>query len=365
MQILHYCSSIDIKYGGPSRSVVLLCNQLSFSRNKVYLFSRFQESIEINNKVNIVNFYAEGFIGRIILFCQYLFFKANRIDTVHIHGIWDLYHVILMLFCLFKKIPYFVQPRGMLEPWSLKQRRILKFIIFNVIEKPLLRFSKGIITTSELEKYNITKLQINVPLFLLPNGPYLPNIKQTTQKQKYRRLKRILFFSRIHEKKGIEVLISAFSKLIKDYPEMQLTIAGNGQTNYVNYIASLIKICSSNIRYIGKVLDHDKVKLYNDHDFFVLPTYSENFGIVLLEAITCGLPLLTTKESSWTEIEKDNLGFLIEANEKSILKGLKKVIKLQPSEYRNLCNNCKKYAKDFDWVCISQKALQIYNINEK
>ena len=112
-------------------------------------------------------------------------------------------------------------------------------------------------------------------------------------------------------------------------------------------------------------MDNDKVSLFNNHDFFILPTFSENFGIVLLESLTCGLPIITTKESSWADIEKENLGFLIEANENSILNGLKKIIKLKSIQYRKLCVSSKKYATKYNWVNISKTAKKIYRFHEK
>jgi glycosyltransferase involved in cell wall biosynthesis len=127
----------------------------------------------------------------------------------------------------------------------------------------------------------------------------------------------------------------------------------------------LIKNYPNNIKYIGEILDNDKVSLFNNHDFFILPTFSENFGIVLLESLTCGLPIITTKESSWADIEKENLGFFIEANENSIVNCLKKVIKIKPSQYKKLSISSKNYAAKFDWINISKTAKKIYRFHEK
>lgn len=360
MNILHYCNNIDIKYGGPSRSVVSLCNALTALNINISLLTQFRHSIPINDNVKLMNFGSGHLVIRFFLFFRYTYTSLKQADLIHIHGIWDFFHVVLVLWCLITRKAYVLQPRGMLEPWSLEQNKIPKLIIFHLIEKYIARNSQGIICTSNLEKENIEALKFDAPTFILENGAYLPLFDKHPLQERNQTMKRFLFLSRIHEKKGIEDLINAFVEFKVVCANAKLTIAGNGEDKYVKYIKDKIKPYNDFIDYIGPVTDAEKVKIYAEHSFFVLPTFSENFGIVILEALTCGLPILTTFESSWVNLEVDNLGFLIKPNKSSIYLGLKRMSELSVSEYEELSTSAKIYSGTYDWSKIAKKAYLIY-----
>ncbi len=117
--------------------------------------------------------------------------------------------------------------------------------------------------------------------------------------------KTLLFLSRIHHKKGIELLLEAWQRIGKQLrSNWKINIAGNGESNYINNINQLItkKNLVGEIEIIGPKFGEDKIRTYRQADLFVLPTYSENFGIVVAEALAYGIPVITTKGTPWEEL---------------------------------------------------------------
>ncbi len=113
--------------------------------------------------------------------------------------------------------------------------------------------------------------------------------------------------------------------------DWEIEIAGNGDTSYVEMLEKLIfsKGLQDQIKIVGPKFGHDKISAYHSADLFVLPTYSENFGIVIAEALACGIPVITTKGTPWQELEEYNAGkwidvgvdFLRNALEETLIQG--------------------------------------------
>ena len=139
----------------------------------------------------------------------------------------------------------------------------------------------------------------------------------------------VLFLSRINWKKGLDRLVKAW-RLV---PDMNLIIAGNDEENYRVEIERLAQSegVADRIRFIGPAHGHDKWLLYKNAQLFVLPSYSENFGIVVAEALGCGKPVLISNQVNiWREIEASGAGFV----EDDTLEGCKRLL-LSWSELAN------------------------------
>ena len=147
--------------------------------------------------------------------------------------------------------------------------------------------------TAESEKNNLLKLGYNSRIAVIPNGIEVENI---SMKKSWKRTGKILFLSRIHVKKGLDFLIEAVAALKDRMQGYEVWIAGEGEQSYIEELKRLAgrlgierQVC-----FLGGVYGDRKWQMLCEADLFVLPTHSENFGIVVAEALACGTPVITT-----------------------------------------------------------------------
>ena len=237
---------------------------------------------------------------------------------VHIHGIWDprLHNVAKM--CRAAMVPYIIAPRGMLEPWSLKQKWLKKRIARFLYQDKDLKCAAALHATAESEAEQFRKLGFKNPVIISPNGVNLPkNFSRVERVDRVER--RVLFVSRMHPKKGVLELVEAWARLgvrcqelgVSGWKcELVYTVSGEFEREYEAKVKAKVKELGLEDRFIftGALSDDEKWKAYARADLFVLPTYSENFGIVVAEALWAGVPVITTKGTPWSELEEYKCG---------------------------------------------------------
>lgn len=215
-------------------------------------------------------------------------------DIVHLHSLWQYPSILLNQLNKGKKFKKIVSPHGMLDPWALNNNKIRKAISLFLYEKKNLNTADCIHALCEQEYRDIRKLAPNVPVAIIPNGVYLPEIK-IKEKDK-NSIKQLLFLGRIHPKKGIENLIKAWAE-IKDN-RWKLVIAGVDENGHEEYLKKIVFDLNlhSNIEFIGPVFGKDKESLLLTSDAFVLPSFSEGLPMSILEAWSYKLPVLMTPQ---------------------------------------------------------------------
>ena len=295
-------------------------------------YTAINQKIEYLNKKNIKNkliyFKTDKFNFNLNL--EYL---INDFDIVHIYGIWRpfLIKVFLIAKKLDKKI--ILSPIGALEPWSLNQKKIKKKIAWFIYQKKILENVDLIHATSDIEAENILNKDIKTKIKIIGHGLDLdPNYSVKIKKNKK---KKLIFFSRIHNKKGILELIESWNKIL-DKKEWLLEIYGPiSDINYFNKIKKLIKYynLSNSVRYLEPIFSYTKKeKIFKNADGFILPSKSENFGISIGESLSFGLPVLTTLETPWKIINNYNAGYVFKFSKSNIEFYLNKFLKLTDYE---------------------------------
>lgn len=298
MKILTFLTSISLKGGGPSRSVPMLVRGLAEIGVDITLMTVRSEDMNIHAikgtsaKLKVLE---PGFSQQELED----FISTERFDIIQVQSMWDMrYHKLKILADKYH-IPFIITPRGMLEPWSLLQKKWKKKLALILYQMRDLNTSACIYTTAEMEAMHIRDLGVKAPISVIPNGietdGYACRISANEVK------KQVLFLSRIHVKKGIELLINAWQNLTKDFSEWQLLIVGNGEEEYINTLNRIIieKRLEDCIKILPPVFGSAKYKLYSESSLFVLPSYSENFGMVIAEALSCGVPVITTTDTPW------------------------------------------------------------------
>jgi glycosyltransferase involved in cell wall biosynthesis len=185
-----------------------------------------------------------------------------------------------------------------------------------------------------MEADTFRKKGLTNPIAIIPNGIELEDFP-LKEVSKSGTIKKILFLSRIHYKKGLEVLIEAWSQLPSSLTkDWKIDMIGNGERDYIDELNSMIskKELTESIHIKSPVYGLEKIKAYQDADLFILPTFSENFGIVVVEALSCGTPVITTKGAPWEELNKQDCGWWIDTGVEPLKTVLKDVLLLSSED---------------------------------
>lgn len=248
---------------------------------------------------------------------------VGQYDVVHLHSMWPMANPQIAKLCSSMGTPYVLSVHGMLDDWSMSQRRLKKLIYMRTWGRCLLRDAHTVHCTAQAELdqasawFTPSKGQV-VPLpFDLTEYAELPGIElaYSTFEGLSRALPKVLFLSRIHYKKGVDRLIKASSLLLSRGVEHQLVIAGTGDDSYVDEMRSLAKSegIEDHVYFLGFATGQAKVSLIESCDLFALPTSQENFGFVFFEALASGTPVVTTRGTdTWPEIERSGGGIIVE-----------------------------------------------------
>lgn len=244
-------------------------------------------------------------------------------------------------------------PHGMLEPWIMKRhywtKKLPAILLF---QKKGLEIADIVHSTADSEKQNFMQLGWNRNVMVIPNCVQVEDIKLKTS---WARKREILFLSRVHIKKGIYFLIEAVAKINeecriknKECPISRCIIAGEGDKAYIDELkeqAGRFGI-SHIIDFVGGVYGERKWELYRQADLFVLPTHSENFGIVVAEALASGTPVITTKGTPWQELEDYKCGWWTEVGTAPTFNALKKFLLCSETELEEMGRNGRRLVEE-------------------
>lgn len=362
LSILHVVSSIDLSSGGPSKSVCDLALNQAFLGFDVTIFTQFSDSpyfpVSPNPKLKLC--FVKGFSFKSEL---KKLGNNHKFDILHGHGIWQLPVHFMSNWATEVNIPYVISPRGMLEPWALNVGKLKKKLAMAFYQKNDLANATCNHATSQMEFENIRNLGFTNSIAVIPNGIELlefPIRKKLENKSE----KTLLFLSRIHPKKGIELLVEAWSIIEKNKKiGWKVEVAGNGEDSYVKSLSKLIsdKGLESEIKIIGPQFGEEKLSAYHHADLFVLPTYSENFGIVVAEALACGVPVITTKGAPWEELITHQAGWWIDIGVAPLVDALEKAISLSDHERYLMGRNGRKLIEDkYSIESVASQMISLY-----
>ncbi len=309
-----------VRYGGPIRSVHALSRGLVERGHEVHVFTssmdgpldlEFSESTPVNMDGVLVHYFRVPFLRRLCWAPSMraaLRSQVSGFDVLHLHSVflWPTWSAARIAASM--GVPYLVAPRGMLGRTVIDGKsKFVKSSWIRLIEQRTLVESSGLHVTAPAEAAEITALGLRLPeIFCVPNGVGWPAHHSRLEDGPWAAVSKpyALFLSRIDWKKGLDRLIEAWQWV----PDLTLLIAGNDEQGYRKKLEQMTDDhqVRDRIRFLGPVSDEHKWALYENALMFVLPSYSENFGNVVAEAMAMGCPVVVTPEVGLADLVKES-----------------------------------------------------------
>jgi len=297
---------------------------------------------------------------------QWLSNHIRDYDLIHTHYLFSYPSTCAAVLAKNQGVPYIRRTIGQLSPWALAQSRRKKQLYSLLIERRTLNQAAAIHCTSEGEALDVRNYGITAPTVTIPLGVDIPEI-QPDAKAKLRDkydipldAPIILFLSRLHYKKRPDLLIEALHQVKSKHPNIYLLLAGSGDPEYIEQLKQLLHQLDLHYctRFTGFVTGEDKDLVLQGSDLFVLPSFSENFGIAVVEAMAAGLPVIITPEVQISpEIEQANAGLVVEGNRASVASAISQLL---ASEKQKLSQNAQTLVKQsYSWPAIAERLADI------
>lgn len=241
---------------------------------------------------------------------------VKRYDIVHIHELWNpgLHRVARL--CRKAEVPYVISPRGMLDPPSLARKGFKKAIARFLYQDRDLKRACALHVTASKEAEHVRGLGFKNHLIVAPNGVNLPEAEQMPARERGK-VRRVLYVGRMHEQKGVENLIRAWSKIrLEDRVdaegwklELVYTAREGVERDFERSMKQLVETLgiAESVEFTGALSDEAKWSAYARANLTVLPSYSENFGMVVVESLWMGVPVVTTKGTPWACLENTQM----------------------------------------------------------
>lgn len=369
MKIVHTVNSLRADHGGPSRSVTALCSALAERGANMEIVTHRQglgeEAAVTPNAPVPVHFVerehgVKAFMPGKPAFSRAVEQAAGESGIVHDHGLWLPSNHAAARAARQARRPFVVSVRGMLAPWPLSQSRAKKRVGWALYQRRDLRSATLFHATAEQEAEDVRRVGLRQPVALIPNGVDLPERYGTDRPEG--EVRHALFLSRLHPKKGLVNLVQAWAQV---RPEgWELVLAGpdaDGHRAEVEQAVSELGITGS-VRFTGPVGDEGKWDLYHSADLFVLPTFSENFGIVVAEALAAGLPVITTKGAPWQDLETHDCGWWIDIGVEPLARALAEATGLSDERRRMMGQRGRALVEEkYSWSHVADEMSAVYS----
>jgi glycosyltransferase involved in cell wall biosynthesis len=300
---------------------------------------------------------------------KWLWQHISTYDLLDNHYLFSYAPTCAATIAQWKKVPYTVRTMGQLTPWALSQSRQKKQLYSFFFERRNLNRAAAIHCTAAAEAVDVQQFGIKSPTVTLPLG-VTASAPIDQAAQKLRQVYDIaadtpilLFLSRIHYKKRPDILIQSVGQILAQQKDCHLILAGTGEAEYLRELQQLVAQLGigDRVSFVGFVSGYDKNLLLQGADVFVLPSYSENFGIAVAEALVAGLPVVVTPGVQIApEIAAARAGLVLEANVTELSAALLQLLQ-HPSLRQDLGENGKLLARTrYTWMAIAKDLKAVY-----
>ncbi len=380
MRILHVASSLAPELGGPSKACVEMARAVAARGHSVEIFTTdwgLEGKVDISGApvpegpaaIRYFPVHSPRILKPSWPLAQALNRHVGSFDVVHLHSLYLFHDWVTPRACRRAGVPYIVRPHGTLDPYIRRRHRWRKAIAEALFQNRVMREAAAIHYTAEDEmrlaapfaqgtRGVVVPLGIDVDTYQALPDPYV--FRARYPETGSRRI--VLFMSRLHEKKGLDLLVPAFARVIASRPDLHLVVAGpdDGVGGALRRWIAEAGL-SGRASVVGMLSGADKLAALSAASLFVLPSYSENFGVVVLEAMAAGLPvLISDKINIWREIADAAAGLVVAPDADALEAGMARLLD-QPEMAARMGRAGRRLAETrFAWPGVAAELERLY-----
>ncbi|MBU0455297.1 MAG: glycosyltransferase [Pseudomonadota bacterium] len=382
MKILHVISNLAPRYGGPTKACPEMAQAVAACGHEVVIYTTNWDGkkvldVPLNKPIkqgNVSIYYFQiqhpKFFGFSLPLWRAVKNTITQFDVVHLHSLYFFHDWLVSHYCCRFCIPYVLIAHGALDPYLYRRHRFRKFIVEKLFQNRVTKHAAGIHCTTEDEATLAAPYLFNRPTYIVPLGLHLEEYQNFPDRNvflnQYPQCKDrfvLLFFGRINFKKGLDILIDALSLITRRFQNVHLLLIGPDDDNYLSQVYRWIEEqgVSSYVTYVQFLKGVDKLTVLRHSDLFVLPSYTENFGIAVIEALACKLPVaISDKVNLCHAVNEANAGIVTSCDAKIFANCIMKVMD-NPKELRTMAKNGRNLVESqFAWPKIAHRLIAMY-----
>ncbi len=368
MRLCHIVPSLEERHGGPSKSVRAIADAQAALGAEVELLSTQLPPVDhgaatpgIARNLNFAREWPTT-LYRSTGLRDHL--KSTRYDCVHSHACWILTVRYAEAAARFHRVPLVLSPRGMLTEWAWRHHRGRKALAERFVHPGAFTHAAGWHATSTEEADDIRRLGYTQPICVAPNGVTVPDDAATAAARAAwqplanaagaRRV--ALFYSRFHRKKRLRELVDLWLSSPRD--GWYLALAGLPEEFSADDVSRWVTDAGAQDR-VGVFSSEGRPPPYPLASIFLLPSHSENFGLVIAEALAAAVPVLVTDTTPWRNLEKEQAGWCVRWADYPAV--LATALACSPAELRVRGEHGRRWAaRDFTWESSARRLLDFY-----
>ena len=362
MRVLHVIPSVSERSGGPATAIVPMCRSLQQHGVEVLLVTTDAGMDGLPPLADYKGVPAKFFpsqLGESFKYSRpltaWLTSHINEFELAHIHAVFNHSSIAAAHICRKAGVPYVVRPLGTLEPWSMTQKPVRKRLFWQLAGKGMLRRAAAVHYTTEAEKQSTERLLGLNHGTVIGLGVAAEPAASTPKKRQ------VLVLSRLHPKKGIDVLIEAFLSLVQQekFSSWRLVIAGDGPDDYVSKLKGMAA-GSDNIIFTGWLDGEAKDSMLSSASLLALPSRQENFGLCVMEALSRSVPVLVSPHVNLAEeIVLANAGWIATVDKEALTTRLAEA--LENEEERAVRGRAgKQLSMKYSWESAAKSLKELY-----
>jgi glycosyltransferase involved in cell wall biosynthesis len=295
---------------------------------------------------------------------------VRRAAVVHLHGLWQVQTRKGAKVARSARVPYVIAAHGMAEPWALRHKFWKKRIYLAVVEAANLRRAACLHALSRPEIGHLRRIAPWTPVAYVPNGVDLAfardlparSVLQAEHPELCGKFV-LLFFARLHLKKGLDLLAAAIGQAAGDYPDLHVLLAGRDDGAWPSFRDRMDQLgLARRLTYLGHVNGARARAVWGAADAFALPSYSEGFSMAVLEALACRLPCLITTACHFPELSAAAGAVVVDPDVADVTRGLRELLERSPRERAELALRGRRLVEeDYTWDRQAGRLAAVYN----
>jgi len=376
MKILHVIPNIDVRHGGSVASCLGLCRELARQGDDVAICAAGEQRPAGDGEgrqtdgVRIFDVpMSRGPYGVSVAMFNALRRVIPAVDIVHIHGIYRFHLPAAAALCVYHGVPYVVKPHGSLDPFLFRVRRWRKAAPEWLFVEPSLGHASAVHFTSAEEMMLAASTGIFqhasggtvANAIIVPEGVTFDAANDIAPEEfveahpETRGMRLVLFLGRINFKKGLDILAKAFALASRKRDDLWLVIAGPDNEGYASQVRGWLGAAGVLKRstFTGMLVGRHKQVAYRAAAVFVLPSYTENFGMTIMEALNYGCPVvISTKVNIWRDLKVAGAGIVTECDAAQVAEAILKVVE-NPVAAREMVQRGRELVRRFSWESVA------------